>query len=134
MNLDILFFFFQILFNHFQRGEGRERERERSTDVQQTSLPSLSPAPNWGSGPQPRHVPQPGIEPATFGSQASAQSTEPHQPGQNWILNTLQGTCTLKGKQNKLPYCSTRTGITLYLTSTQCTIFYCHLYLWTIDL
>ena len=26
----------------------------------------LSHAPNWGPGPQPRHVPRPGIEPMTF--------------------------------------------------------------------
>ena len=37
--------------------------------------------PNWGPGPQPRHVPQLGVELAPFGSQASAQPTEPHQPG-----------------------------------------------------
>ena len=36
-----------------------------------------------GPGPQPRHVPRLGIEPATLWSQAPAQSTEPHQPGLN---------------------------------------------------
>ena len=39
-------------------------------------------APSQGPGLQPRYVPWPGIEPATFfGSQAGAKSTEPHQPG-----------------------------------------------------
>ena len=38
-----------------------------------------SVAPNWRPGPQPRHVPQLGIEPAAFGLQLSAQFTEPHR-------------------------------------------------------
>ena len=42
----------------------------------------LSHTPYWGPGLQPRHVPWLGIEPRPFGSQAGAQSTEPHQPGQ----------------------------------------------------
>ena len=37
-------------------------------------------APYWGPGLQPSHVPWAGIKPATFCSQAHAQSTEPHQP------------------------------------------------------
>ena len=37
--------------------------------------------PYWGPGPQPRHVPSLGIEPRPFGSQSSAQYTEPHQSG-----------------------------------------------------
>ena len=37
--------------------------------------------PYWRPGPQPRHVPWLEIEPGPFGSQASAQSMEPHQPG-----------------------------------------------------
>ena len=37
--------------------------------------------PHWGPGPQPRHVLCLGIELQPFGSQASTQSTEPHQPG-----------------------------------------------------
>ena len=36
-----------------ERGEGREEERERNINV---CLP-LSHAPQWGLGPQPRHVP-----------------------------------------------------------------------------
>ena len=46
-----LFFFLKILFIYF-RQMGREEERERNISVW---LP-LAP-PNWGPGPQPRHVP-----------------------------------------------------------------------------
>ena len=37
-------------------------------------------------GLQPRHVPWLGIEPEHFGSQAGAQSTEPHQPRLRFFL------------------------------------------------
>ena len=46
-------FFSNILFIYLllERGEGREKKRERNrTDC-------LSLAPNWGPGPHPRHVP-----------------------------------------------------------------------------
>ena len=43
----------------------------------------LSSAPYWGPGPQPRHVPRLGVEPATLGWQAGTQPTEPRQPGLN---------------------------------------------------
>ena len=46
-------------FTYFlEREEGREKERERNIDH------CLSRVPNWGPGPQPRHVLLPGIEPA----------------------------------------------------------------------
>ena len=41
----------------------------------------LSHTPYWGPGPQPRHVPQLGIEPATLWFTARAQFTELYQPG-----------------------------------------------------
>ena len=53
--------FLKILFIHLlERGEGREKGREGSV------YGCLSHAPNWGPGLQPRHVPWPGIEPATL--------------------------------------------------------------------
>ena len=58
----------------FERGEGKERET--------STCGGPSRAPHWGPGLQPRHVPWLGIEPVILGSQAGAQSTEPHQPGQ----------------------------------------------------
>ena len=59
------------------RERGREGERERNQCVVPSSMPSTGDlasnpgmCPDWESNQ--RH----------FGSQASAQSTEPHQPGQ----------------------------------------------------
>ena len=47
------FFFKKILFILFlDRGEGKEKERERNIDVW---LPLMCPY--WGPGLQPRHVP-----------------------------------------------------------------------------
>ena len=44
---------------------------------------SLSCVPYWGPGPQPRHEPNWESNLQPIGSQASTQSTEPHQPGPN---------------------------------------------------
>ena len=66
--------FLKSLFIYFQRGEGKEKERETSM------CGCLSSTPYWGSGPQARHVPWLGIEQCPFGLEACAQSTEPHQP------------------------------------------------------
>ena len=71
------FFFFKDFIYFIFRGEGREKERERNINVW---LPLVRPllrtwpsnpgmCPDWESNPEP------------FGLQASAQSTEPHQPG-----------------------------------------------------
>ena len=58
---------------------GREGKRGRETSM----CGCLSCAPYRGPGPQPRHVPCLGIEPAAFQLQASSQPTEPQRPGQN---------------------------------------------------
>ena len=51
----------------------------------------LSHAPYWGPGPQPRYVcPDWELNQQPFGSQASAQYTEPHQPGQHEIFLRTQ--------------------------------------------
>ena len=48
---------------YLERGEGKEKERER----RETSLCGCpSRVPNWGPGLQPRHVPWLGIEPVIF--------------------------------------------------------------------
>ena len=52
-------FFFEIIYLFLDRGEGRKREKETSM------CGCLSCAPYWGPGPQPRHLPWLGIEPAT---------------------------------------------------------------------
>ena len=47
----------------------------------------LSSGPHWGPGPQPRHVPWPGMEPMTLRFTACTQSTELHQPGLDLLLS-----------------------------------------------
>ena len=54
------------LFIFRERGKEREREGEKHWCVRETFIGCLSNAPSWAPGPQPRHVPQPGIKPATF--------------------------------------------------------------------
>ena len=56
------------------RGEGEEKERERSM------CGCLSCTPYWGPGQQASHLPDCKLNPLRYGSQAGAQS-EPHQPG-----------------------------------------------------
>ena len=54
-----------------------ERKRGRETSM----CGCLSCTPNWGPGPQSRHMPYWESNWQPFGSQANAQSTDPHQPG-----------------------------------------------------
>ena len=49
--------FFKILFIYLERGDRKEKEMERNINVW---LPLNIP--NWGLGPQPRHVPRLGIK------------------------------------------------------------------------
>ena len=53
------------LTDHHRRERGREGERRKHCEGD-TFISCLSHAANWGSGPQPRHVPWLGIEPMTF--------------------------------------------------------------------
>ena len=53
-----------------------EREGEKHQCVVASHM-----VPTGGRGPQPRHVPWLGIEPATLWFAARAQSAELHQPG-----------------------------------------------------
>ena len=87
------FFFFKILF--LERGEGREKGRETAmcgclSHASLTGDLAHSPGmcPDWESNQGP------------FGLQASAQSTELHQPGWNLSLlftNVLSSPLSLKG-------------------------------------
>ena len=54
------------LFNFRERGREEEREGEKHWCVRDTLITCLSHAPSRGPGPQPRHVPWWGIEPAAF--------------------------------------------------------------------
>ena len=80
------------LYLFLEREQRREKERERNTDVWETHhlVASCMPptgdlagnpgmCPDWESNQQP------------FGSQASTQSTEPHQPGQKGLILKWEG-------------------------------------------
>ena len=78
-----LWFFLKILFLFLERGERREKERERKIDVQEkhqliTSLMS----PTGDLACNPGMCPEWELNQWPLGSQASTQSTEPYQPGQ----------------------------------------------------
>ena len=55
--------FFVIIFLRFylfifrEKGTEGEREGRKHRCARETSVGCLSHAPNWGPGPQPRHVP-----------------------------------------------------------------------------
>ena len=59
-----------------EREEGRERHWCERVD----ELPLVEYMRRPGSGPQPKYVPWPGIEPTTFGYRQMLQPTEPHWP------------------------------------------------------
>ena len=83
----VLYIYF-ILFYFLERGERKEKERERNISVREKheSVASHTPpagdmahnpgmCPDWESNPQPSDL------------QASTQCTEPHQPGQKQKCN-----------------------------------------------
>ena len=75
--------FLKILFIYIlEIGEGRKKEKERSINVQETSIGFLSHSPNQGPGLKPRHVPQPESNRWAFSLQDNAQPTEPYLSGQ----------------------------------------------------
>ena len=81
-----IYLFIYIIFKRFYllifRVRERQGEKEGNINERDTSMCGcLSHTPHWGSGPQPRHVPWWKSNQRPFGSQASAQSTEPQQPG-----------------------------------------------------
>ena len=79
-----------FIFSFLERGEGREKEREKN--INQLPLADLARnpgmCPDWESNQHP------------FSSQAGAQSTEPHKPGPVYVFeNTIwliQGACVLQ--------------------------------------
>ena len=67
LSCGILFFLKKNFINLFlERGEGKEKEREKHQCPRNTSIGCLSHGPNWGPGPQLRHVPSLGIKLAPF--------------------------------------------------------------------
>ena len=59
------FFFFKVLFIFLERGGGQEKEGVKHQFERETSISCSCMHPDRGLNPQPRHVPRPGIEPAT---------------------------------------------------------------------
>ena len=55
---ELYYFFKDLIYLILERGEGRgKKERDKHQCVRDTLTSCLSHAPNWGPGPQPRHVP-----------------------------------------------------------------------------
>ena len=81
------FLIFKNVFKRFylflERGEGREKDRERNIDVREIhqSVASRTP-PSGDLAHNPGMCPDWEWNLQPFGSQAGTQSTEPHQPGQ----------------------------------------------------
>ena len=83
----LFLFFYSHLRTHsliLERGEGRESRRETSLWETNTDwLPLTRALTRPGEpNPKPRHVPSPGVEPATFWLTGNTfQPTKPHRPG-----------------------------------------------------
>ena len=92
------------LFNFRERGREGEREGEKHQCVVASHTP-----PNWGPGPQPRHVPCWELNQRPFGSQAGTQSTELRQPGLSMIILKRRHREPLFGGETRnwesLPHC-----------------------------
>ena len=82
-------FFKDFIYLLLERGEGTEKEKERNSSVQEIYqlVASHTPSPNWGIWPATQAHACPDWESnlQPFGLKASAQSTEPHQPGKDII-------------------------------------------------
>ena len=111
-------FKFYLFFG--ERG-GREKEQERNINVWQKcrSAASRKPCP----GPQPRHVPWVRIW-RPFGLQASAQPTEPYQPGK--IMSIFNGILCFKTLQFLKVYSSLLIDKTWFkFLQKSCPVFIC---------
>ena len=72
----------KILFICFQRGEGRQKERERSIDVRESHrLIACHTRPDQGRTRNPGMCPDWESNPGPFAVQDGTQPTEPHRSG-----------------------------------------------------
>ena len=98
--------FFEDFLNLFlERGEKREKEGEKHPCAKGTYVSCLSQVPSQGPGPPPGHVPWLGIYWRPFGSQAGAQSTEPHQPGHRSSSSSGRFVCIYFVRHQNLHMC-----------------------------
>ena len=87
--VDISFhLFFQRFYFFLERGEGREKERERNINVREKYRSvSSHTCPNQGLNPQPRHVPWPGIDFLLWGSMPNQWSHKSQRyPDFFWVV------------------------------------------------
>ena len=84
----IFFFFKDFIYLFWERGEGREKEREWNINVWSPLAPL-----HQGPGLQPSYAPDWESNQQLFGSQAHAQSTELHQPGLQYCLLQYEFSC-----------------------------------------
>ena len=75
--MSFIYLFKDFIYLFLERGREGEREREKYQCVVASHMPPIRDL-----ACSPGMCPGLGIEPATFSLQASTQSTEPHQPGQ----------------------------------------------------
>ena len=59
-------FVYNFIYLFLERGTGGEKRERNISALEKHQLGASPTPPNWGPGPQPRHMPQRGIELATF--------------------------------------------------------------------
>ena len=82
-------FFKDFIYVILERGEGREKEGEKHQRVVASRAP-----PTGDLACTPGMWPDWELNQPPFGSQAGAQSTEPHQPGPNFYTWKRHSTCS----------------------------------------
>ena len=80
--IETVLFFKDVIYLFLERGDRREKERERNIHVW---LPPMHP-PLGDPASNPGMCHDWELNQGSFGSQAGAQCTKPHQPGQNTTI------------------------------------------------
>ena len=107
VNVILFYYFFQILFIYFERGEGKDKEKHQCV--------AASCAPPTGDlASNPGMCPDWELNQRPFDLQSGTQSTEPHQPGLvNIIVKNRKEIELLPREQWKISSAFFRTSITL---------------------